>query len=366
MISFLDLKKLNQRFDAEFKTSLQEFLDSGHYINGEHGRMFEKAFASYCGTNYCIGTANGLDALTLILKAYISIGKLKKRDKVLVPSNTFIATFLSVIGAGLEPVVVEPNTTTFNVDVEGVNSAYSEDIKAVVLVHLYGQLVETEPIADFCRSKELLLIEDAAQAHGACNSSGNKAGNLGDAAAFSFYPAKNLGALGDAGAITTNDAELAKKIRLLANYGSAKKYHYEALGVNSRLDEIQAAWLSVKLKFLDADNAKRRAIAVRYNTKITNDKIQLPYYSGAEDHVFYVYVVRVKDRDDFMTFLENNKIQSHIHYPVSPNLQKALKPFNFGPCPISESMHRSVVSIPLNPILTDSEIDHIIDVLNTY
>jgi dTDP-4-amino-4,6-dideoxygalactose transaminase len=271
-----------------------------------------------------------------------------------------------VIGAGLEPVVVEPNTTTFNVDVEGVNSAYSDDIKAVVLVHLYGQLVETEPIADFCRSKELLLIEDAAQAHGACNSSGNKAGNLGDAAAFSFYPAKNLGALGDAGAITTNDAELAKQIRLLANYGSAKKYHYEALGVNSRLDEIQAAWLSVKLKYLDADNAKRRAIAVRYNTKITNDKIQVPYYSGAEDHVFYVYVVRVNDRDDFMTFLENNKIQSHIHYPVSPNLQKALKPFNFGPCPISESMHRSVVSIPLNPILTDSEIYHIIDVLNTY
>jgi dTDP-4-amino-4,6-dideoxygalactose transaminase len=277
-----------------------------------------------------------------------------------------MATILSVIQADLVPVLVEPDETTFNLSVSGIENAFSEEVKAVIVVHLYGQLVNMDPIAAFCKQRNLLLIEDAAQAHGAENGKGTKAGNLGDAAAFSFYPAKNLGALGDAGAVTTNNPLLAKMLRQLGNYGSTKKYEFETLGINSRLDEIQAAWLSVKLRHLDADNEIRRRIAKRYNSEIHNKKIILPPFSGQKNQVFYVYVVRVNHRQEFVSYLNSKGIGTHIHYPVPPNLQNALKSFTFGPYAILEQLHRMVVSIPLNPILTETEIEHIIHVLNAY
>ncbi|HBH23151.1 MAG TPA: aminotransferase [Cytophagales bacterium] len=366
MIPFLDLKKLNQRFDKELQSSLREVLENGQYINSSAVDAFEKEFAAYCGTHYCVGTASGLDALTLILQGYIHLGRLKKGDQVLVPSNTFIATIFSVIKAGLIPVLVSPDERSFNIDLKGIENSYSAKVRAVIVVHLYGQLSDTCPILDFCRSKDMLLIEDAAQAHGARNSSGSKAGSLGDAAAFSFYPSKNLGALGDSGAVTTNDAQLAEQVRLLGNYGSRKKYHYEAIGANSRLDEVQASWLRIKLKYLDSDNQRRRDIAYRYASSINNPKIRLPEFKGLEDHVFYVYVVRVDHRDEFINYLNSNQIESHIHYPLAPHLQQALLRFNFDPCPVSDRIHQTVVSIPLNPILTDEEVQHIIEILNAY
>ena len=366
MIPFLDLKKLNQRFEEELQASLTEVFETGHYINGTEVEAFEEEFAAYCGTRYCIGTASGLDALTLILQGYIELGRLKKGDRVLVPSNTFIATIFSVIKAGLVPVLVSPDESSFNIDLSGIEHSYSPKVKAVIVVHLYGQLADTPPVKDFCRSHNMLLIEDAAQAHGASNSFGTKAGNLGDAAAFSFYPSKNLGAFGDSGAITTNDMQLAEQVRVLGNYGSRTKYCYESIGANSRLDEVQASWLRVKLKHLDADNQRRRDIADRYTSSIKNSKIQLPKINGSENHVFYVFVVRVEHRDEFIKYLTSKGVESHVHYPVAPHLQQALKPFNFNPCPISERIHQSVVSIPLNPILTDEEVQQIIDVLNAY
>jgi len=366
MIPFLDLKKLNQRFQKDFEKEFQSFLESGVYIQGQKVAEFEEQFAHYCGTAFCVGTANGLEALTLILKAYQELGNLKKGDKVLVPANTFMATILSVIQADLVPVLVEPDDTTYNITLAGIEKAFSDDVKAVIAVHLYGQLVAIDPIAAFCKQHHILLLEDAAQAHGAENSEGIKAGNLGDAAAFSFYPAKNLGALGDAGGMTTNDPELARMVRQLGNYGSDKKYEFESIGQNSRLDEIQAAWLSVKLRSLDGDNAARRHIAARYHSEISNEKIILPQFSGGKDQVFYVYAVRVEDRERFVSYLHSNGVGTHIHYPVPPNLQNALKSFTFGTHAITEELHRTVVSIPLNPILTDLEIEHIIHVLNAY
>jgi len=366
MIPFLDLKKLNQRYQAEFQDQFSSLLDSGVYIKGQQVHKFERAFADYCGTKDCVGTANGLDALTLILKAYQHLGRLKKGDKVLVPSNTFIATILSVLNAELIPVLVEPNDETFNIDIDGVESSYSTEVKAVIVVHLYGQLVDMDPIQSFCKIRNVLLIEDAAQAHGARDDKGRSAGNLGDAAAFSFYPAKNLGALGDAGAVTTNDLSLSETVRLLGNYGSSKKYVYNSVGLNSRLDALQAAFLGVKLNNLDKDNERRRDIARRYSAEIKNLKIRLPFFSGNQDHVFYVYVIRVEDREDMIRYLKANEIIPHIHYPIAPNLQTALKSYKFGPCPISERMHQRVLSIPLNPVLSDHDVEHIIHVLNTY
>ena len=366
MVSFLDLHKINQRFQEEFLNEFKSFLGKGLYIKGEQVAKFEQAFANYCGSAHCIGTANGLDALTLILRAYQHLGKLKKGDKVLVPANTFIATILSVINADMIPVLIEPNEQTYNIDITGIKENKTEGVKAIIAVHLYGTLVDMLPIQAFCETNDLVLIEDAAQAHGALNSMGQRAGDLGDAAAFSFYPAKNLGALGDAGAITTSNTSLSKAIRILGNYGSSKKYIHDNVGVNSRLDEIQAAFLNLKLRILDQDNSKRRAIAKFYNSCINNGKIKLPVFTGQRDQVFYVYAVRVENRDDFVNYLALNGVGSHIHYPTPPNLQNALKSFKFGRFPITESIHRTVVSIPLNPILTDQEIERVTQVLNAY
>ena len=366
MIPYLDLKKINAIYEDQFHLTMKSFLDIGHYINGNQVSLFEKEFATFCGVKYCCGTANGLDALTLILKAYMELGLLSKGDKVAVPANTFIASILSVIHAGLQPVLIEPNPNTFNIDLEQLKHAYDDQIKAIIVVHLYGQLCDVTEIAKLCEAKNLLLIEDAAQAHGAESASGLKAGGLGHAAAFSFYPTKNLGALGDAGGITTNDKEVYEMVKQLSNYGSESKYHHTRIGYNSRLDELQAGFLRLKLANLNELNDLRREIAIQYLDKIKNPKVVLPHYSGKKDHVFYVFAVRVQNREDFRMYLTKHQIETHIHYPVSPCKQPCLNALKLSENKISEAIHNSVVSLPLNQGLTNQEIMYIIDIVNAY
>ena len=374
MIKFLDLFKINQRFRDELQSAFSKSLDDSYFILGHNVTKFENEFAAYCGANHCAGTANGLDALTLILKGYIHIGKLKKGDKVIVPANTFVATILSVIHAGLIPVFVEPNPDTYNMSSDKVREVLQYDIKAVIMVHLYGQLADVKGLYQLAEENNLLLIEDAAQAHGAVGDfkfqSSNykmyKAGNLSHAAAFSFYPSKNLGALGDGGAITTNDSELYEVIRLLRNYGSEEKYQNRIIGYNSRLDDMQAAFLSVKLKSLDKDNQRRRAIANHYLSRLVNSKIKLPFYDGSQNHVFYAFVVEVENRDGFIQFLDQHSIEYLIHYPIPPHKQKALSAFSHLYLPLTEKIHKRIISLPISPVMTDKEVQTVIDVLNTY
>lgn len=367
MIKYLDLQKLNKPFEQEFQNKLQEFLSSGRYILGPSVEKFEREFAEYCGADFCIGTANGLDALTLILKAEIKLGRLTEGDKVLVPGNTFIATILSVTNAGLQPVLADVDYRSFNLNLSVIKKQLTRDIKAIILVHLYGQLVsDIESIVDYCSKKGVLVYEDAAQAHGAYNHPDKRSGAFAKAAAFSFYPTKNLGALGDGGAITTNDEEIAKTVKLLRNYGSSKTYFFDEIGINSRLDEVQALFLSLKLKTLDSQNEIRQNLAKRYIENILNEKILLPIYSGKRDHVFYAFVVMVEDRENFLLYLRNNEIQVNVHYPIPPHEQPALKNKLNVNLPITEKIHKSVVSLPLNPTLSDIEINKIISVLNRY
>ncbi|WP_430466594.1 DegT/DnrJ/EryC1/StrS family aminotransferase [Winogradskyella ouciana] len=374
MIKFLDLHKINNRFRDELEASFSSSLDASHFILGDNVSKFENEFAHYCGTEYCVGTASGLDALTLILKGYIEIGKLNKGDKVIVPANTFIATILSILHADLEPVLVEPNPETYNLSVEKTEIAITKDVKAIIMVHLYGQLADIESLKLLSEKHNLLLIEDAAQAHGAVaisknqklNSKTIKAGNLGHAAAFSFYPSKNLGALGDGGAVTTNDSDLYDAIAMLRNYGSSVKYNHEIIGFNSRLDDLQAAFLSVKLKSLDVDNQKRRTVAMQYLNGINNPKIKLPFYNETDSHVFYAFVVEVEDREEFIKLLNQNNIEWLIHYPIPPHKQKALHRFSHLNLPITEQIHKRIISLPISPIITDKEVQTVIKVLNTY
>lgn len=374
MIKFLDLHKINARFETDFQERFKSFLNSGHYILGSEVERFEMDFAAYCGTKYCIGTANGLDALTLIFKSYIHLGKLEINDEVIVPANTYIASILSIINAGLKPVLVEPDLETYNLSAEETIKHLNPNTKAILVVHLYGQLADMHAINTIAKSKGLLVIEDAAQAHGAVESSKfevqssrfKKAGNLGDAAAFSFYPTKNLGALGDAGAVTTNDRDLAETVKLMRNYGSSKKYVNEIIGVNSRLDELQAAFLNIKLKQLDKDNDMRRTMAKRYLHEIKNKKLTLPFYSGEDDHVFHVFVIRVIDRSGFETYLQSKGVEYLIHYPIPPHQQNALSMFNENKYPITEEIHKTVVSIPMSPVMAADEIFTVINALNAY
>ena len=366
MIKFLDLLKINSRFESQFKRDFNSFLNSGQYILGDGLKRFESNFANYCGANYCIGTGNGLDALTLIFKSFIELGKLKENDEVIVPANTFIASILSVIHANLKPVFVEPDDKTFNISVTEIKKHITPKTKAILAVHLYGQLANMDAIKTLAKKNDLLIIEDAAQAHGAIDAAGKKAGNLGDAAAFSFYPAKNLGALGDGGAISTNNGELAKLISELRNYGTTSKYVNHYVGLNSRLDEIQALFLNIKIKQLDADNLIRQKIAKRYLNEINNKKIRLPFYDKSLNHVFYVFVVRVKNREHFINYLQDNNIESLVHYPIPPHKQKALLNYSKLNLPITETIHNEVVSLPLNPVLTDYEVMQIIEIINLF
>lgn len=374
MIKFLDLHKINARFEPELQEGFHKFLDSGHYILGKAVETFESNFATYCGSTYCIGTANGLDALTLIFKAYIELGQLQGDDEVIVPANTYIASILSIIHAGLKPILVEPDEQTFNISPELIERQITSKTRAILVVHLYGQLADMKTINLIAKQHKLLVIEDAAQAHGALansnfeksSSKSYKAGNLGDAAAFSFYPSKNLGALGDGGAVTTNDKALADCLKMLRNYGSSQKYVNDIIGFNSRLDELQAVFLNIKLRVLDADNDRRRDIANRYTLEVNNDNIKLPFYDGSQNHVFHVFVVRVKDRKAFTNFLDTNNIGWLVHYPIAPHLQKALSEYHKLSFPITEHMHETVLSIPISPVMSDDEVTDVIRALNRY
>lgn len=367
MVKFLDLNKINFKYEEAFASRFKAFLKSGYYIKGSEVSQFEVSFARYCGTKHCIGVANGLDALTLIFKAYIELGKLKLGDEVMIPSNTYIASILSVLNSGLKPVFVEPDEATFNIAASEIQKHLKPSVKAILVVHLYGQLADMSEINAIAKTNKLLVVEDAAQAHGAVSiSEEKKAGNLSDAAGFSFYPTKNLGALGDAGAVTTNDDALAACIKLLHNYGSSKKYVNEKIGVNSRLDEIQASFLNVKLKDLDTQNEKRRGIAKRYLKSIDNPKIKLPFYDFSSNHVFHVFVVRVEDRTHFMNYLDQKEIGYLIHYPIAPHKQAALSLYKSLYLPVAESIHATVISIPMSPVVTNQEIETIINALNLY
>lgn len=422
MIKFLDLHKINEPYESQFQEKLKKFLDKGWYILGNEVEQFEHDFAQYCGTKFCIGVGNGLDALVLIFKAYIELGKLQKGDEVIVPANTYIASVLAILQADLIPVLVEPDEATFSLNPQLILENITSKTKAILAVHLYGQVANMEQINFVAKQHNLLVIEDAAQAHGAKlnsnieipNSNAQKlnsnieipnsneekqnfnieipnfnapnleprtqhpepttqnpqpilkAGNLGNAAGFSFYPSKNLGALGDAGAITTNDVALAEILFSLRNYGSQVKYHNDFKGINSRLDELQAAFLNIKLPYLDAENRHRIAIAKRYLTGIKNYAIALPFYNNSENHVFHLFVIRVKNRIKLQNYLMENGIQTQIHYPIPPHKQKALQHLQHLSFPITEQIHDEVLSLPISPVMTDDEVDFVIKILNQW
>ena len=373
MIKFLDLQKINLAYQDQFQDKMKLILDKGWFILGEEIKTFETNFANYCGTKYCIGVGNGLDALVLIFKAYIQLGKLQKGDEVIVPANTYIASILAIIQADLVPVLVEPRLETYNINPDLINDKITTKTKAILAVHLYGQLAEMNAINNIAIQNNLIVVEDAAQAHGAVSIIPStveglfkKAGNLSHSVAFSFYPGKNLGALGDAGAITTNDDALAKVISTLRNYGSEKKYHNEYIGINSRLDELQAAFLNVKLPYLDADNIKRRSIAKRYLSEIKNNKINLPYWDLSNNHVFHLFVVRTKNRVALQEYLIQNEIETMIHYPIPPHQQKALAHWNSLSFSITEKIHNEVLSLPISPVMTAQDVNFIIEIINKY
>lgn len=365
MIKFLDLYKINQQYRNKIDQSIKKVLNSGYYILGPEVKKFETDFAEYIGTKYCIGTANGLDALTLIFRAYKELGVLKDGDEIIAPANTFIASILAISQNNLTPVLVEPDLNTYNINPDLIEKKITSKTKAIMIVHLYGQTVEMDSIWKIAKKHNLKIIEDSAQAHGATYKN-IKAGNLGDASGFSFYPGKNLGALGDAGAVTTNDQKLSKTIRAIANYGSAEKYINIYEGVNSRLDEIQAAILDVKLKYLDSDNNKRRTIAKYYLKKINNPKIVLPKINDFNSHNFYVFVIRTKNRNQLQKYLTDNKIGSLIHYPIPPHKQQAYKEWNDLEFPITELIHDEILSIPTSPVLNQKEIEKIVKVINNF
>jgi dTDP-4-amino-4,6-dideoxygalactose transaminase len=365
MIKFLDLKKINTPYEPAFQEKLKLILANGWYILGNEVKTFESIFANYCGTKHCVGVGNGFDALVLIFKGYIQLGKLQKGDEVIVPANTYIATILAILQADLIPVLVEPKIETYNLNPDLIFEKITSKTKAILVVHLYGQLAEMEKINEIAIQNNLIVVEDAAQAHGAV-SNFRKVGNSSNAAAFSFYPGKNLGALGDGGAVTTNDAELAQIIQSMRNYGSETKYYTDYIGINSRLDELQAAFLNVKLPNLDAENSTRRAVAKRYLTEIRNDKIVLPFWDLSNNHVFHLFVIRTKNRDDLQHYLTENGIQTMIHYPIPPHKQKAFSHWNHMSFPITEKIHNEVLSLPMSPVLTDVEAASIIAILNQY
>lgn len=366
MIQFLDVQKINARFETEFKIAFSEFLNKGQCILGNSLSEFESEFSAYCGTKFCSGVASGLDAIELIFKGYIELGRLTKGDEVLVPANTYIASILGIVKAGLKPVLVDVSTGNFNITAADIKQHITPQTKAILVVHLYGELVQMDAINALAKSKNILVVEDAAQAHGAVADNQKKAGNLSDASAFSFYPSKNLGALGDGGAITTNDYALNAMVNKLRNYGTSSKYKNDIKGVNSRLDELQAAFLSIKLKQLDADNNHRRQIAKHYLVHIKNKKIILPYYDNSKGHVFHVFVIRTSQRRELQEYLLKNNIQTVIHYPIPPHKQQALVEFSDLSFPNTELLHNEVLSLPISPIQTTETTQYIVSVLNKF
>ncbi len=372
MIKFLDLQKINAQYAAELKKAAAEVIDSGWFLMGEKLSNFEKELSQYVGASHAIGVANGLDALRLILNAYIELGVMSEGDEVIVPANTYIASLLAISDNNLIPVLVEPNNKSFNLDLDLIEKYITPKTKAIMVVHLYGQVCWSDGLVALAKKHNLKIIEDNAQAIGA-SWNGIKTGNLGDAAGFSFYPGKNLGALGDAGAVTTNDAVLAEQVRALGNYGSKKKYVNEYQGLNSRLDEIQAAFLSVKLKYIDKENQYRRQLASLYLNGISNELIPLPIPNNSNykheeniEHVWHLFVIRSSKREELQNYLSENGVQTLIHYPIPPNKQLAYKEMNHLDFPITNTIHNEVLSLPISPVTTVEEVQKIIEILNNF
>lgn len=366
MIKFLDLQKINLLHQAEIEQKLLEVFRSGWYLLGNEVQSFESNLSNYIGAKHTIGVANGLDALRLIFKAYIEIGFMKPGDEIIVPANTYIASILALSDNGLTPILVEPDINTYNIDVSEIEAKITEKTKAIFIVHLQGRAIFSEELKQLASKYNLKIIEDNAQAIGA-EWNGIKTGNLGDASGFSFYPGKNLGALGDAGAVTTNDDELAKTIRAIANYGSNEKYVNIYQGLNSRLDEIQAAILDVKLKHIDSENEMRRKIAVRYISEITNPKIILPENStDQKEHVWHVFVIRTEKRNELQRYLTEQGIQTLIHYPIPPHKQQAYKEWNNLSFAITEKIHNEVLSLPISPVMAEDEIVKVVEAINRF
>ena len=361
MIKFLDLEKINNRFRKEIDEKIAEVLDKGWYILGNQNEKFTADFADFCGTKHCIGVANGLDALNIIIKAY----GFSQGDEIIVPANTYIASILAITQNGCTPVLVEPDIKTYNINPDLIEEKITSKTKAIMVVHLYGQAVPMEKIWELAKKYNLKIIEDSAQAHGAIYQ-GKRCGNLGDASGFSFYPGKNLGCIGDGGCVTTNDDELAAKIKALRNYGSDYKYHNIYKGVNSRLDEIQAAVLDTKLKYLDKDNTRRRKIAKYYRENIKNPVVILPETYDENAHVWHIFAIRTKERDRLQNYLRKNGIETLIHYPIPPHKQDCYKKWNNLSFPLTEEIHKTILSIPISPVLTDNEIEKVVEVINAY
>ncbi len=366
MIKFLDLQKINLLHQEEVEAKLSQVFRSGWYLMGQELSNFQENLSQYIGAQYAIGVANGLDALRLILRAYIELGIMSPGDEIIVPSNTYIASILAISDNGLIPVLVEPDINNYNIDIAKIKEKITSKTKGILIVHLYGRIVFSEELQKLAQIHNLKIIEDNAQTIGA-EWNGKKSGNLADAAGFSFYPGKNLGALGDAGAVTTNDEKLAAAIKTLANYGSNQKYVNIYQGLNSRLDEIQAAVLDIKLKYIDSENDFRRQIAKRYISEIKNPAIILPEYPENEkEHVWHLFVIRTENRNALQTYLTENGIQTLIHYPIPPHKQQAYKEWNELSFPISEKIHEEVLSLPISPVMTEEEVEKVIAIVNRF
>ena len=365
MIKFLDLKGVTDMYSDELHEAVNRVVNSGWYLQGNENKTFEENYAKYIGSDYCVGVGNGLDALIWIYRAYIEMGVMKPGDEVIVPANTYIASILSITENGLVPVLVEPKLETLEIDDDKIEAAITGRTKSILIVHLYGRCAYTDKIGDLCKKYHLKLVEDNAQAHG-CRYRNQRTGSLGDAAGHSFYPGKNLGAFGDAGAVTTNDKELAECIRALANYGSQKKYVFKYKGKNSRLDEIHAAVLDVKLRHLDEDNKHRQKIAQYYYDNINNPLIKLPVRLDNENNVYHIFPVLCEQRDELQKYLADNGVQTLIHYPIPPHKQECYKEWNTISLPITEQIHHQELSLPISPVMSVEDAKIVAEALNSY
>ncbi|MFC1467969.1 DegT/DnrJ/EryC1/StrS family aminotransferase [Verrucomicrobiota bacterium] len=364
-IPFLDYRAINEPYLEDIEQAVKRVLRSGWYVLGKEVSSFEKAYARYCGTSHCVGISSGLDALILILEAWKQLGKIKEGAEVIVPANTYIASILAISKTGLVPILVEPDNTSYNLDPSKIEEAITDQTRAIMAVHLYGQCADMDAINAIAVKHKLLVMEDAAQSHGATYKN-KRSGNLSDAAAHSFYPGKNLGAVGEGGAVTTNDPELAHTLELLRNYGSEKKYHNQLKGVNNRLDELQAAILKVKLEHLDADNRKRAQIAQLYLEEMNHPDIALPTESEFGQSSWHLFVIRVKQRDAFLKYMKESGIGTSVHYPIPPHQQPAYSELKHLELPITERIHREVVSLPLHPALSVEDAQAVIEAVNRY
>ena len=366
MIPFLSLKDVTALHGEEIQEAVAKVVAGGWYLQGEHNALFEKHYAEYIGSKHCVGCANGLDALIWIFRAYIELGVMAPGDEVIVPANTYIATILAITENGLKPVLVEPRPETLEIDDARIEEAITERTRAIAIVHLYGRNAYTERIGELCRKYGLKLVEDNAQAHGCRVPDGRRTGSVGDAAGHSFYPGKNLGALGDGGAVTTDDAALADAVRTLANYGSQKKYVFKYTGRNSRLDEIQAAVLDVKLKYLDAENDHRRSIAAYYYGNIDNPLVYLPERLADAQNVYHLFPVFSSRRDELQAYLKDNGVGTLIHYPIPPHRQECYKEFAGYSLPITEKIAQEELSIPIGPCITEEEAAGVVSIINQF